>query len=98
VDRAILPDKRGNEFSRLRAVAKFLADGPEDRQPVIGRLSIADTAAYCFVYCAGDRHPADCPEPPVRSGWRRDGTGSWCVVDACARHGVELRHGHWQSR
>jgi hypothetical protein len=25
--------------------------------------------------------PTNCPEPPVRSGWRRDGHGRWYVVD-----------------
>ena len=35
-------------------------------------------------------HPAICPEPPVRSGWRRDGQRRWYVVDACALHGDHL--------
>ena len=26
-----------------------------------------------FVYTEDDGHPTNCPEPPVRSGWRRDG-------------------------
>jgi hypothetical protein len=29
-----------------------------------------------FVYDP-DGKPGNCPEPPVRSGWRRDGQGRW---------------------
>jgi type I restriction enzyme R subunit len=42
--KAILPDKRANQFSRVRAVAKFLADGiaaytePSDVSGVLGRI------------------------------------------------------------
>ena len=28
-------------------------------------------------YVEDDGHPANCPEPAVTSGWRRDGQGRW---------------------
>lgn len=34
-----------------------------------------------FVYVDGDGLPANCPEPTVASGWRRDGQGRGYVVD-----------------
>jgi hypothetical protein len=36
-----------------------------------------------LVYTEADGRPANCPGPPVRSGWRQDGEGRWFVVDAC---------------
>ena len=43
-----------------------------------------------FVYTEDDGRPTNCPKPPVRSGWRRDGQGRWYVVDACAEHASQL--------
>ena len=44
-----------------------------------------------FVYVEDDGRPANCPEPTVTSGWRRDGQGRWYVVDACAQHRSQLQ-------
>ena len=33
-----------------------------------------------FVYVEDDGRPANCPEPTVTSGWRRDDQGRWHVV------------------
>jgi len=43
-----------------------------------------------FVYTEDDGRPANCPEPSVTSGWRRDGQGRWYAVDACAGHSSQL--------
>jgi hypothetical protein len=43
-----------------------------------------------LVYGEGDGHPANCPAPPVKSGWRQSYGGSWHAVDACVRHSPEL--------
>jgi hypothetical protein len=43
-----------------------------------------------FVYNDEDGHPTECPEPPMRSGWRRGGQGRWYAVDACERHCSQL--------
>lgn len=43
-----------------------------------------------FVYTEDDGRPANCPEPIVTSGWRRDGQGRWYAVDACAGHSSQL--------
>jgi hypothetical protein len=44
-----------------------------------------------FVYEEPDGRPANCPCPPVTSGWRRDGEGRWHAVDACKRHAAQLQ-------
>jgi hypothetical protein len=42
-----------------------------------------------FVYDP-DGKPTECPEPPIRLGWRHDYRGRWYFVDACARHADQL--------
>jgi hypothetical protein len=55
-----------------------------------GAWSIERGRCHRFVYGVDDGHPEHCPSLPVASGWRRDGQGRWYVVDACARHRLEV--------
>jgi hypothetical protein len=45
---------------------------------------------FRYVYGEGDGHPENCPEPPVRAGWKRDYLGRWHPVDACAVHASQV--------
>jgi hypothetical protein len=55
-------------------------------QDYAGAWSAERGRCHRFVYGTEDGHPEHCPRPPVSSGWRRDGTGRWFAVDACAEH------------
>ena len=52
------------------------------------------TTERCHRYVT-DEHgkPADCPEPVVREGWRRDDHGRWYKLCACWRHAGQLKAG-----
>ncbi len=50
-----------------------------------GAWSAERARCHRMVYDDHDGRPQSCPEAPVASGWKRNGSGRWFVVHATDR-------------